>query len=123
MLVIRKEQMESLQRLSEDCFRDRVVDFWRDALSPDECPPSDELLRLVEGHIRQARALGFGSEQEIASFVGLGLIHGEALQDADEPQRILADFKLPDDERLQRLLRWSDGRRDGRRYGRNLKWA
>lgn len=73
MLVLRKEQIEALDRHSEKLFLDRMVDHVSE-IFPDECKESGskgQIRELVRQGLNQARGYGINTEEDVALYVDI----------------------------------------------------
>jgi len=105
-MKIRDEQMHEFDRAAEAEFRRRVVAHLRKhhAEAIEEFG-DEELDLLVQAGIAKARSYGLTWQLTIAGFVALMIEVGPNFDRFTPIQKLLADDRLPPDERFDRILK------------------
>lgn len=108
MLVIRKEQMDTLHAQSAERFVQRMALFLREQFAEETTTCSDEALRhRIRRELESAGGFGLISERALCSYLNLVTMYGEGFLERDENRWMvdyLTDPAVQDpDQRMHRL--------------------
>ena len=110
MLKIRPEQMEVLERYSNQQFEERVRNFLRFRFGNVCQTTLNELEQFVHKQIEKARSYQFITERQVVTYVTAAWLKGERFDtEFSDVQQILTSVKYSTEEKLEWLSQWIDG--------------